>query len=188
MDNLLMGLTNQGNQIQVDNASMVIPGTHLEGTPGGQSHWEVLGDPNTIDWGFTTRSMLEGGKHGEAWVCQNDSLARGVGTTESSEICLADVTIHICHENNGIPSGLPRTKGGREVPEEGITGTGGITKGFQVAVLLGVDCLEAGFLRYIGVVAANNVNTVACAALEVEPRPVAQTRGVHTRSSDVGCD
>ena len=129
---------------------MVIPGTHLEETPGGQSHWEVLGDPNTINWGFTTGSMPEGGKCGEAWVHQNDSLTKGVGATESSEICLADVSIHICHENNGIPSGLPRSKGGREVPEEGIMGTGGVTKGFQVAALLGVDCLKAGFLDSLG--------------------------------------
>jgi len=115
-------------------------------------------------------------------VCRNDSLEKGVGATESSEIWLVDVTIHISHEDNGIASSLPGGKRGREIPEEGITGAGGITKGFQMVVLLGVDCLEAGFLRYIGMVAANNENTVGCAALEVEPRPAAQTRGVHTRS------
>jgi len=155
-DDLLMGLANQGKQIQVNNASMVIPGAHWEGTPGGKGHWEVLRDPNAVHWGFTTGSVHEGGKCGEAWVCINDSLVEGVGTAESGEICLVDVTIHICHENNGIPSGLPRSKGGREVPEEGIMATGGITKGFQVVALLGVDCLEAGFLRYIGAVAANH--------------------------------
>jgi len=113
---------------------------------------------------------------------------KGVGAAESSEICLADVTIHICHEDNGIPSGLPRSEGGREVPEEGIMGTGGVTQGFQVVLLLGVDCLKAGFLGFIRVVATNNANAVACVALEAEPRPAAQTRGVHTRSSNVGCD
>ena len=57
-----------------------------------------------------------------------------------------------------------------------------------MVALLGVDCLEAGFLRFIGVVAANNANTAACVALEAEPRLAAQTRGVHTRSGNVGCD
>jgi len=118
---------------------MVVPGTHLEGTPGGQSHWKVLGNPNAINGGFTKGSTLEGGKCGEAWVRQDDSLAEGVGAAESSEIGLVDVAIHIGHEYNGITSGLPKSKGDREVPEEGIMGTGGITKGFQVVALLGVD-------------------------------------------------
>jgi len=61
MDNLLMGLANQGRQIQVNDANTVIPGAHLEGTPGGKGCWEVLRDPNAIDWGFTTGSMPEGG-------------------------------------------------------------------------------------------------------------------------------
>ncbi len=46
-------------------------------------------------------------KVAEAWVCRNDSLTKGVGTTESSEIWLEDVTIHISHEDNGVASGLP---------------------------------------------------------------------------------
>ncbi len=121
-------------------------------------------------------------------MCRNDSLVEGVGTAESSEVRLADIAVHVSHENNGIASSLPGGKGGREISEEGIMGAGGVPKGFQVAMLLGVNCLEAGFLRYIGAVATNNVDTAACAALEAEPRPAAPTRGVHTRSSDVGCD
>jgi len=61
MDNLLTGLANQGRQIQVNDASMVIPGAHLEGTPGEKGHWEILGDQNAINWGFTMGSAPEGG-------------------------------------------------------------------------------------------------------------------------------
>jgi len=86
MDNLLPGLANQGNQIQVDNAGMVISRAYLEGTPGGQCHWEVLEYPNAVDWGFTMGSVPKGGKCGEAWVHRNDSLTKGVGTAKNNYV------------------------------------------------------------------------------------------------------
>ena len=63
-DNLLVGLTDQGNKIQVNDTSTMVSRTHLERAPGGQSNWKVLGDPDTIDWGFAKGSMLEGSKCG----------------------------------------------------------------------------------------------------------------------------
>ncbi len=63
-DNLLAGLTNQGNKIQVDNTSTMVSRTHLERAPGGQSNWKVLGDPDTINWGFAKGSTPKGSKCG----------------------------------------------------------------------------------------------------------------------------
>ena len=64
MDNLLVGLTDQGNKIQVNDTGTMVSRTHLERAPGGQSNWKVLGDPDTIDRGFAKGSALEGSKCG----------------------------------------------------------------------------------------------------------------------------
>ncbi len=52
MDDLLTGLTNQGGQVQVNDASVVVPRAHLEGTPGGKGHWEVNGRPKCHQLGI----------------------------------------------------------------------------------------------------------------------------------------
>jgi len=45
--------------------------------------------------------------------------------------------------------------------------------------------LEAGFLSFVGTVAAHNADAATCATLKAEPRPAAQTRGVNTGRSNI---
>ncbi len=151
----------------------MVPWAHLECTPGGTGNWEVLGYPNAINQRFSKGALPEGGQSQGIRVCQKDSFMEGMGTTESREVGLLDIAIHISHEDDGVSCGLPRGKGGREVPEEGNTGTGEVTSRFQMAVLLGVNSLEAGFLGFIGVVATDEMDTAASAALQAKPGPAA---------------
>jgi len=85
----------------------------LEGAPRGQGDWEILGHPNTIDGGDAMAgSLLKSSQGREVWVSRDNCLSEGMSLAEGSPGRLPDVTIDICHKDDGVPSGLPRGEGG----------------------------------------------------------------------------
>jgi len=111
-DHFLPGFTNEHREVNANDAGMVISWAELEGTPGRKSHWEVLGHPDTINRGDTTSgASFEGSQSWEVWVYGDDSLSEGMCLTEGSPSWLPDVAIDICHEDDGVPSSLPKSEG-----------------------------------------------------------------------------
>ena len=100
---------------------------------------------------------------------RHDSLPERVGSTEVSNLRLANVTVAIRHKDNRVASGLPGEESRREVPEEGQPGAEGVTKGLEMMFLLGVDALEMGFLLLYWAVTTDNADTTASATLQAEP-------------------
>jgi len=93
-----------------------------------------------------------------------------------------DLPICIGHKYDGVPSKLPRGYSGREITKKGNARTGVVILGFKVPLVLGVHCLKMGFFFITGMVATNNSYALACMALEMKPGPLAQARGICTRS------
>jgi len=123
-----------GSPIRVTRSKLIIPAwwspgliwkEHQEEKATGRS-WETqipsIGDlPRDPRW-----KVASVGRPGCAERIASRS-PEGMGTAESSKVSLADVTIDVGHKDDGITCSLPSNKGGREVSEEGSTGTGRVT-------------------------------------------------------------
>ena len=87
---------------------------HCEGTPRGEGHREILGNPDAIN-GFSAPAGAshKGGQEREMGMGRHDSLPERVGSTEVGNLQLANVAIGICHKDNGVTSGLPGEESNR---------------------------------------------------------------------------